>query len=89
MSDCLLFCNFESIDRDYRGTAVLNQLSKLIKKIIRNQKKKNEMDFFEASEKVIHFFHLYEQNKILCLLRTQGALALPLESDKDGNDRVP
>ena len=45
------------------------------------------MDFFEASEKVIHFFHLYEQNKILCLLRTQGAL--PLESDKDGSDRVP
>jgi hypothetical protein len=40
------------------------------------------MDFFEASEKAIHFFHLYEQTKILCLLRTQGALALPLESDK-------
>ena len=25
LSDCYLFCNFESIDRDYRGTAVLNQ----------------------------------------------------------------
>ena len=32
LSDSLLSSNFESIDRYYRGTDVLNQLSKLIKK---------------------------------------------------------
>lgn len=48
LSDCLLSSNFESIDRYYRGTNVLNQLSKLIKK---KSSEKNEMEFFEASEK--------------------------------------
>jgi len=63
---------------------VLNQLSKLIKKkIIR---KKGNGVFWSIGKSDL-FCHFYEQNKILWLLRTQGAL--PLESDKGGSDRVP
>lgn len=54
-----LYFNFESIDRYYGGRDVLNQLIKCIFSKILSEK--NEMEFFETSEKVFYFVcDLYE-----------------------------
>lgn len=65
----------------------MNQLIKLIKKI--KKQKKMKWISLKHLKKWYIFFLLYEQNKTLCLLRTQEAPTLPLESDKHKNDRVP
>lgn len=70
LSDCLLSSNFESIDKYYRGTNVLNQLSKLIKKKIIRKKMKWNFWKHRKSDPFCRLY-IYEQNRILWLLRTQ------------------
>lgn len=68
LRDSFFSSNLESIDRYYRRTDAMNQLIEFI--FQKHHQKKNEMEFFETSEKVIYLLS-FIRTKYYELLRIQ------------------